>query len=309
MHHPNWIVTSENEDEFCIGIQTADKSPIIWNMMHFYANQFLSSCKRVHTRYQWSSGWSADFWYINLGLIHALYYRVPCIITVWEPDNPNIGTELTHPWRHYTANKKGHGQANQPSLVYKAGDTTCYFLPYHRCGPVNELKNDSSVKLLQDVEDKGNAGSQIFEEVGWSAYLFVTRKQLWLRRAVFDYKEIFKRESNWLDKSDCTVVHVRRSDVAGNRQCYPMAYYIEMIPEKKLNDPNHYVFLLTDDSGAIEEAHESFPHVKWKYFDQPRHNGSSRGWENQTPSGDPALEVIFILSLFDIVQLCVSPCK
>ncbi len=83
-HHPNWIVTSENEDEFCVGVEPAGKSPIIRNMMFFYANQFLSSCKLVHTRYQWGSGWSADFYNINRGLIHALYYRVPCIITSWE---------------------------------------------------------------------------------------------------------------------------------------------------------------------------------------------------------------------------------
>ena len=80
MHRPNWILTSNNEDEFCtcIGIQPADKLPIIHNMMLFYVNQFLSSRKLVHTKYQWSSSWSADFRNINLGLIHALYYyRVP----------------------------------------------------------------------------------------------------------------------------------------------------------------------------------------------------------------------------------------
>jgi hypothetical protein len=44
-HHPNWIVTRETEDEFCVGAEIADKSPIIRNMMHFYTNQFLSSCR------------------------------------------------------------------------------------------------------------------------------------------------------------------------------------------------------------------------------------------------------------------------
>jgi len=78
MHNPNWIVTSENEDNICVRVQPADRSPIIHNMMLFCTNQFLSSCKLVHTKYQWSSGWSINFWNINLGLIHALYYyRVP----------------------------------------------------------------------------------------------------------------------------------------------------------------------------------------------------------------------------------------
>ncbi len=33
-------------------------------------------------------------------------------------------------------------------------------LPYHGCGPIDELKNDLSIKLLQDVEDTG-------EDMGW----------------------------------------------------------------------------------------------------------------------------------------------
>ncbi len=78
---------------------------------------------------------------------------------------------------------------------------------------------------------------------------------------MFDYKEIFKWESNWLEKSDCTGMHVRRSDVVG------VAYYLEIIPVKKFNDPNHYVFLLTNDYGTAKEAHEFFPRVKWKYVD------------------------------------------
>jgi hypothetical protein len=40
--HPNWIMTSENEDKFCVGIWPADKLPIIPNMMLSYTNQFLS---------------------------------------------------------------------------------------------------------------------------------------------------------------------------------------------------------------------------------------------------------------------------
>ncbi|KAL3815470.1 LOW QUALITY PROTEIN: hypothetical protein ACHAXA_008520 [Cyclostephanos tholiformis] len=301
-HHPNWIVTSENGDEFCV--ELADKSPIIGNMMHFYANQFLSSCKLVHARYQWGSGWSADFWNINCGLIHALFYRVPCLITAWEPHNPNIGLERTHPW-NYAANKKDYGRPNQTSLVCEAGDTTCYFLPYHGCGPIDKLKNDSSVKLLLEVEEKGVDGYDRDNDIGWAAYLFATRKQLWIRRAVFDYKELFKQKFNWYKKSDCTVMHVRRGDVIyDTRHYYPVAFYVDMIPEEKLNDPNHYVFLLTDDFNAIEEAHEFFPNIKWAYFNRTRHRGNSSGWEDHTPSGDPALEVVVILSAFDLVQDC-----
>ena len=303
-HHPNWFVTSENDDEFCVVIEPDGKTPIVRNMMLFYANQFISSCKLVHARYQWGSGWSADFWNINLGLIHSLYYKVPCLMTSWEENDRHIGMELTHPW-NYAANKKDYGSPNQTSLVCKAGDTTCYFLPYHGCGSIDELKNDSSVQVLLGVEDKGNVESSVFDDVGWSAYLFVTRKQLWLRRAVFNYKEKFKAATNWNEQSDCTVMHVRRADVIRDtRRYYPVAYYVELIPKEKLSDPNHHIFLLTDDSSAIDEAHEFFPNLKWDYFNRPRHNGSNSGWEDHTPSGDPALEVIVIMSLFDLVKDC-----
>lgn len=303
-HHPNWFVTSENEDEFCVAFEPDGKTPIVRNMMLFYANQFISSCNLVHTRYQWGSGWSADMWNIQLGLIHALYYKVPCLVTSWEENDRHIGIELTHPW-NYAANKKDYGSPNQTSLVCKAGDTTCYFLPYHGCGPIDELKNDSSVQILLNVEDKGNVEAGTEDDVGWSAYTFVTRKQLWLRRAVFDYKEKFKAATNWNEQSDCTVMHVRRADVIRDtRRYYPIAYYVEMIPKERLKDPNHHIFLLTDDSSAIEEANEFFPDLKWNYFNRSRHNGSSSGWEDHTPSGDPALEVIVIMSLFDLVQDC-----
>jgi hypothetical protein len=49
-------------------------------------------------------------------------------------------------------------------------------LPYYGCGPVDQWKNDASIKLLQNVEDKGEDGSTISDEMGWSAYLFATRK-------------------------------------------------------------------------------------------------------------------------------------
>jgi hypothetical protein len=145
------------------------------------------------------------------------------------------------------------------------------------------------------MEDKGGGdGSAISDDVGWSAYLFITRKQLWIRRAVFDYKEIFKQESNWSEKSDCTVMHVCRSDVGGDRYYYPVAYYVEMIPEKNLNDPNHYMFLLTNDSGAIEEAQNSFCVS----------SGNILTDLVIMASVVPTLEVIVLLSIFDLVQDC-----
>ncbi|KAL7539566.1 hypothetical protein ACHAWF_006445 [Thalassiosira exigua] len=201
------------------------------------------------------------------------------------------------------------------ALICEEGDTTCYFLPYHDCGTSSsqywrEKQEDHQVKLVEGKEFELPEGSRINEELGQHAYLFMTRKLLWLRRAVFDYKQNFKKSKNITEgpNSDCTVVHVRRADVvlhkSHTRRYFPVADYVKLIPPEKLSNPNHHIFFLTDDANAIEEAHEFFPSLNWKYFDRPRHKGSEGGWENQTPSRNPALEVIVLLATFELAQEC-----
>ena len=302
-HHPNWVVTDENDSMFCLAAVESGNTtqhqqhPYIRNLLQFYANQFHSSCSILHKRTMWSSGWSADFWNMQCGLIHALYYHVPFFMEGWEG----------HPW-HYAANKDDHS-----NLTCSAGDTTCYFLPYHGCTSTWNISTyastitlDSNVKLLDESLQEQSGGSGITDDWGWSAYLFMTRKQLWLRRAVFDCKENFRQANSITSGSDCSVIHVRRSDVVlgGARKYFPVADYIKMIPEDKLNDANHYIIILTDDSNAIEEAHKFFPNLKWTYLDRPRFKGSSGGWENQTPSRNPALETIFLLAEFELAMAC-----
>jgi len=138
----------------------------------------------------------------------------------------------------------------------------------------------------------------------------MTRKMLWFRRAVFDYKRAFKKENNIAADSDCTVFHVRRGDVvldsSNPRRYFPVSDYVKHMNSSKLSNPNHYIFLSTDDSGAIDEAHEFFPDMSFKHFDRPRHKGSNKGkvWENHTPSRDPAMEVIVLVATFELVQEC-----
>ena len=52
---------------------------------------------------------------------------------------------------------------------------------------------DSNVKLLDNTLPDHTDGSGIADDWGWSAYLFMTQKQLWLHRAVFDCKENFRQ--------------------------------------------------------------------------------------------------------------------
>jgi hypothetical protein len=135
----------------------------------------------------------------------------------------------------------------------------------------------------------------------------MTRKQLWLRRAMFDCKENFRQANSIAIGSECSVVHVRRADVVlldDGRKYFPVADYIKMIPDDRLNDANHYILLLTDDSNAIDEAHKFSPNLKWAYLDRPRFKGSSGGWENHSPSRNPALETIFLLTELELAMAC-----
>ena len=211
------------------------------------------------------------------------------------------------PWI-YTANMN-----DSSVLTCDEGDTTCYFLPYHDC-------KTSSAKYWEEQKEAGKVEvvadnslpfeSKIDTEFGQEAYRFMTRKMLWFRRAVFDYKQAFKRANNIADNADCTVFHVRRGDVvldSSTRRYFPVSDYVKQMNSTKLsNNSNHYILLLTDDSGAIDEAHEFFPDLNFKYFDRPRHKGSGNGtiWQNHTPSRNPALEVIMLVAAFELAQEC-----
>ena len=292
-HHPNWIVTNETDDMFCLEPADTQTYPIS-NMMKFYANQFHSQCNILHKRTMWGSGWSASLWHIQAGLIQGLNNHVPLFMDGFQSE----------PWI-YTANKD-----DWSNLTCDAGDTTCYFLPYHGCESkwnistyVSTITLDDDVKVLEVEDNYDNAG--IADVWGWSAYLFITRKQLWLRRAVFDYKEHFRQlNAIGVGSLDCTVIHVRRGDSAVERTIYPVADYVEMIPKEILDNPNHYILLLTDDSNAIDEAHEFYPDLKWVYSDKPRFNGASGGWQHFTPSRNPAYEVTALLAELELATEC-----
>lgn len=313
-HHPNWIITNETEDMFCIEPYCEEgsnsypcprdrRSNLINDFWRYYNNQFKSSCDEVNYRPMWSSGWGADFLNVQEGLIDAT-------------NNFHIPLVMHAPW-HYAKIKTNNESKSHTSTCNQA-DLTCYFLPYHNCGSLDKIcgfvprefgvtpedctgtsvNRIPSTKTLDEVE--------IFFERGYIAYQFMTRKQLWLRRAVFDFKRKFRLKHG--PESDCSVLHVRRADIIMHdqhaRKYYPVSDYVNLIPKEKLNDPNHTIFLLTDDSNAVKEAHEFYPNLRWKYIDRPRHSGSSGGWENQIPSMNPSLELIVLMATFELAQDC-----
>jgi len=49
-HHPTWVVSNETDEQFCVEPGNKHDHPHIRHQLQFYANQFHSSCDRVHIR-------------------------------------------------------------------------------------------------------------------------------------------------------------------------------------------------------------------------------------------------------------------
>ncbi|KAL7487548.1 hypothetical protein ACHAW6_013127 [Cyclotella cf. meneghiniana] len=298
VHHPTWIISEETDDTFCV--KPGDEgSSMMQSFKLFYETQFNTTCDKLHWRMMWSSGWGADLLNVQCGLIESSRnLHIPLVMGLSSPWMS--GPEKERDSWHYAANKDDHSNKTCPQA-----DLTCYFLPYHNCGSLDDIEeNVDNIKFVQNEElpDEG----EIDNVLGQHANAYLTRKQLWLRRAVFDFKRQFK--SRYSSESDCTVIHVRRSDVVlhqrWSRMYYPVTDYVELIPGRRLRDANHTIFLLTDDANAIIEAHEFHPELRWKYINRTRYKGSSGGWERHTPSRNPASEVITLLATFDLVKEC-----
>jgi hypothetical protein len=158
------------------------------------------------------------------------------------------------------------------------------------------LTNCKAQKIENDplVKQSWANGYNIF-------YNYTTRAQQWLRKDVYDQFSLVEADIT----TPCSVVHVRRSDVVlhvkRSRKYFPLSTYVEHLPAHRKNDT---IFLLTDDANAIDEAHEFYPELNWKYLNRKRWRGTEGGWENQTPSRSPKLELAIILATLRIAQRC-----
>eukprot|EP00804_Cyclotella_cryptica_P014251 CCRYP_005665-RA/>CCRYP_005665-RA protein AED:0.17 eAED:0.17 QI:292/1/1/1/0.83/0.71/7/853/877 len=297
-HHPTWLISNETDDMFCM--EPGDEgSSMMQSFKMFFETQFNSTCDKLHWRMMWSSGWGADLFNVQCGLItSSKNLHIPLVMGLSSPWMS--GPEKERGIWHYAANKDDHSNKTCPQA-----DLTCYFVPYHNCGSLDEIEDRvDSIKFVENEELSEEC--DISDVLGQHANAYVTRKQLWLRRAVFDFKKEFKSRYN--SESDCTVIHVRRSDVIlhskWSRKYYPVTDYVQLIPRSRRRNVNHTILLLTDDANAIIEAHEFHPELRWKYINRTRYKGSSGGWERHTPSRNPASEVITLLATFELVQEC-----
>jgi hypothetical protein len=271
--HPEYDEGTHNDTHQCFDRLTNGFQIATYYQIHQV--QFHSDCRtKVSVRQMWNSGWEADLTNVVDGLILAIKNKIPLQMTL-------IG--LQRPWWHYAALKATGENATCPQR-----DMSCYFLPLSRCMAVGDIEINSPKVDIQPTR--------------WIIN-YITRSMQWLRKAVYDYL----KEKGPKIQGQCSVIHVRRSDVVlhdiTSRKYYAISDYIDKLPEERREKGSNIV-LLTDDANAIDEALEFFPHLVWHYLDRPRHRGTEGGFENQVPSNNPASEVIIIKSIFRMVQPC-----
>ena len=287
-HHPTWEVTKQNDTHLCF--ENID-SPRMDFLQRIYDNQWHGNCSNVLTTHMWSSGWGADFWNIADSLLKGLVNERPFQISF---------EDMERPWWHYSAMKDGSAP------VCPTKDMFCYFLPLTNCAAGEKLDD---LSLPDNSEIPSN--ETLNDDVYYSHYRervrefwvqkFATRPQQYLRKRLYD----FLRQNITDFKTPCVAMHVRRSDVILHgeisRKYYSISDYLKKIPGLQKNDN---IFLLTDDANAIDETAEFHPEYHWMYLERKRHRGSEGGWENQIPSKNPALEVLYIMAEFELAKKC-----
>ena len=163
----------------------------------------------------------------------------------------------------------------------------CYFLPLSNCpaAPVGD-----SSQFLEDTK-AGSKDHQVY-------YEYVTRRQTWLRKAVYEYRT--KQNVH----GPCAAIHVRRGDVVLHTSGLKRKYHAIAEYMNATDNIHKNIYLLTDDANAINEAKIEFPDYNWMYLDRPRYKASEGGWEKQIPSNNPTLEVVMLLSEFQLAREC-----
>ncbi|KAG7345123.1 hypothetical protein IV203_032654 [Nitzschia inconspicua] len=298
-HNTGWDVVEESDEGICFAdssitaASTSSSTRRLEFLQRLYTLQFGgNSCANVYSRHQWNVGFGYEINNIIKGFTYGLQQQRPFVF--------GRGTNA-QPWR-YAAMEDGS------KSVCPAMDFSCYFLPFSNC-PWVQGNASEGIQNYVPVSD----------ERMWMTEYAMRPKQ-WVRKGVYDYlhRQGFRRLS-----TPCVVMHVRRSDAVleGNghaRQYFAIEDYLTRLVEHASNSssssigqPSNYdlnkirsILLLTDDQNAIEEAQLFHPQYQWNFLNRTRHRGTSGGYQNHVPSGDPVEEMVAMLASLRLAQQC-----
>ena len=268
--HPDWEASVENDTHTCFRQipKNTTKSIFLRQLHHM---QWHGNCSAVWARPMVNSGYSASMVFLWRGLVGAHTHNRPFQVS---------RRVQNFRWRYAALGTN--------VSVCNTTDIFCYFLPLGGCTAAIKQKDGG------DHEFSASPGTQ--KKWMWQ---YLTREQHWLRRRVYN----FLRDLEPRVRVPCTAIHVRRTDALleqnwrKKRHYFPIADYLKHTKDKN-------ILLLTDDQSAIDEAHELFPDRKWLYVQRKRHRGTEGGMNAHIPSGDPAMEVVYILAELRLASHC-----
>ena len=188
-------------------------------------------------------------------------------------------------------------------------DMDCYFLPLTNCprhvGPESNVtwtayKLDPRLVWRDDMKTDPLLQNQLV----WLS-LFLMRPRQETRRRLYQLsKEEAPMDADKLKATNCTWVHVRRADAMTEGKNYPRNFYpISEYLDRGNISPGETVYLLTDDTSAIEEATVLHPEYHWIYWNRTRYRGPQN--RNQHfPSHDKGLETLRLLAETKLAGQC-----
>jgi len=274
-HHPDWEISKETEDTYCLSpMKDPQRASFLRDTV--YPLQWQSNCSNVYASLQTSSGYSA-----TVGLLGKAFLTAVLKNQTTFQWSRRIEEFI---WRY--ANQNGTG-------ICPTADMECYFLKISNC--TAEIKQNNGFD--QDLYKK--EGDETGKNIVWLRS-YLARPKLWVRRRIF---KLVKEQTQQLSQP-CTVIHVRRTDVAlelkqiKKRHYFPLSDYLE-----KTSDSN--ILLLTDDDSTIKELLDFHIHQRnWTYLPRKRYTGPEGGFLGFFPSGDVIYEMVIILTEVALARQC-----
>ena len=188
-------------------------------------------------------------------------------------------------------------------------DMYCYFLPITNCprhvGPESNVtwlayKLDPLLVWRGDMKTDPLLQNQLV----WLSLFMMRPRQETRRRLYRLSKEEAPIDDDKLKATNCTWVHVRRADAMTEGRSYPRNFYpISEYLDRGNIAPGETVYLLTDDSSAIEEATMLHPEYHWIFWNRTRYRGPQN--RNQHfPSQNKGLETLRLLAETKLAGQC-----
>lgn len=288
-HHPEWELHQENNSHTCFTkIENATKAKFFRKLSQ---NQFNNNCTELRTRFVLGTGFAATVGYLLDGFWSAFREGRPFQRSKHRAD---------FKWM-YSPEYNFDNVANQTSFAAcPSQDITCYFLPISSCQNYRVGEEDTPWKRHYVHEVRSNP--MFKQEYLWLSQFF-QRPQHNIRQHVIVLQQQQPHLFEPVTDAHCTVLHVRRADATSEKR-YPRNYYplSQYLASGNVTE-NSTVVLLTDDQTTLEEARYLHPNYQWIYLKRERHRGHVPK-DSHFPSGDPALEVMYILMELKLASQC-----